>query len=87
MFPRVTTVQAISSFVFMFVSRSGCSLTTGVCKLNQAAIGIDCHGLGDFLEGRAGFIVSVNKYGNSDVYSRGSVPCNLWSLADGRHYN
>src|ERR1700674_3138854 len=31
-FPRVTTVQAISSFVFKFVRRSGCSLTTGVAS-------------------------------------------------------
>jgi len=46
-------------------------------KLNEAAIGIDQHGLGDFFKGRTEFIISVDKHGNGDVYSRSSVPCNF----------
>lgn len=52
-------------------------LDNGGRELNEAAIGIDGHGLSDFFEGWSGFIISVDKDGNSDVYSRGSVPCNF----------
>lgn len=52
-------------------------LDDGSRKLDEAAIGVDRHGLGDFFEGRAGFIVTVDEYGNSDVYPRGSLPCNF----------
>src|SRR4029077_4628643 len=43
-------------------------------KLDEAAIGVDRHGLGDFFERLAGFIVAVDEYGNSDLNSRGSLP-------------
>ena len=46
-------------------------------SLHEAAIGVDLHGLGDFLEGRAGFIISVNEHRNRDVNPRGSLPCNF----------
>ena len=85
MLPCVTTLQAISSSVFKFVRRSGWSLTTGVCNLNEAAIGIDLDGLGNFLEGRAGFRISVDEHGNGDMDSRGSVPRNFGLRHDATH--
>jgi hypothetical protein len=52
-------------------------LDHGRRKLDEAAIGIDRNGLGNFLEGRTGFIIPVNKYWNSDVHSGGSLPCSF----------
>jgi hypothetical protein len=41
-------------------------------QFNEAAVGIDLHGLSDFFEGLIGGIVAVDEYRNSEVYSRAS---------------
>jgi len=55
----------------------------GSRELHEAAIGIDLYGLSDFLEGRAGFSISVDEHGDGDADSRGSVPGNFGLRHDG----